>query len=158
MSAGVFALLVSLLLYVRFTRDNARGEKSLAWPTTSGRIVQSRIEVREHRTQPTDYVDFIEYEYSANGQTYRGRSVDLRIRNVNDRAAMQAFIASYPEGRQVPVHYDPQNPDDALLVAGPASETSGPRLMLSWILLPLGVGLIAFGWWAGRARLNARKL
>ena len=152
LATGVLALFVSLILNVRFTRDNARGENSLAWPTTSGRVTQSRIEVREHRTQPTDYVDFIEYEYSVNGRMYRGRTVDLRIRNVHDRAAMQAFVSSYPVGRQVPVHYDPQNPNDALLVVGPANETSGPRLLLARILLPVGMGLIAFGWWTGRVR------
>ena len=88
---------LSLIVYLKFTWDNARGEKSLAWPTAPGRITQSRIQV-------------IEYEYSVGGRVYRNRNVDLQIRDSHERGAMRAFVNSYPVGKAMTAHYDPQNP------------------------------------------------
>jgi hypothetical protein len=147
-------MIASLILHLRFTRDNQRGEQSLAWPVTPGRITQSRLEVRQHRIQATEYVDNIEYDYTVAGRAYRGRSVDLRIRNVNNLAAMRAFVDSYREGQQVPVHFDPANPEDALLVPGPVPETAAPRLLASTILLSAGVCLGFLAWWTGRRKVN----
>jgi hypothetical protein len=146
-SGGAFLMFVAVILYIRFTRDNARGEKSLSWPVAAGRITKSRIEVRTHRTTSTDYLDQIEYEYTVQGQMRRGGMVDLQIRDVSNRAAMQAFVDSYPVGKQVQVHYDPDDPDWALLIPGPSLETSGPRLLLAKILFPLGLGLIVVPFW-----------
>jgi uncharacterized protein DUF3592 len=145
-------LFASLILHLRFTRDNQRGEQSLAWPVTPGRITQSRLDVRQHRIQATEYIDNIEYEYTVAGRVYRARSVDLRIRNVNNLAAMREFVDSYRIGQPVPVHYDPANPEDALLVPGPVPKTAAPRLLASRILLSAGACLGFFAWWTGRGR------
>jgi len=149
--AGSFALFASLILHLRFTRDNARGEKSLTWPTTQGRVVRSHLEVSEHRTQRTDYDDYIEYEYTVAGRTYRSRNVDLQIRNRNDPASIQAFVDSYKVDQQVIVHYDPGQPSEALLIAGPATETSAPRLLWSRILFAVGLILIVAAFLVGRS-------
>jgi hypothetical protein len=152
LTAGVLALFVSLILYLRFSRDDARGERSLAWPTTNGHITQSRLDVREHRTQSAEYVDLIDYEYTVGGRPFHGQTVDLQVRNVNDRAAMQAFVDSYTAGQEVSVHYDPQDPSRALLIPGVAPGTSGPRLLLSKILLAVGLLLIIVPLWLGRTK------
>lgn len=153
---AVVVLFASLILHLRFTRDNRHGEQSLAWPVTPGRITQSRLDIRQHRIQATEYVDNIEYEYTVAGRVYRARSVDLRIRNVKNLAAMRAFVDSYREEQQVPVHYDPANPEDALLVPGPVPETTAPRLMAARILLAAGVCFVILAWWTAR-RANIRK-
>jgi hypothetical protein len=75
LTAGVLALFVSLILYLRFSREDAQGP-----------ITQSRLDVREHRTQSTE------------------------IRDVNDRAAMQAFVDSYNVGQEVTVHWRSAGP------------------------------------------------
>jgi hypothetical protein len=142
-SAGALLLLTSSILYLRFTRDNALGGKSLSWPVSAGRITQSRIVAHQHRTQATDYSDWIEYEYVVRGQAYRGRRVDLAVRDMNDLSVIQALVNSYQPGQEVQVHYDPDNPAEALLVAGPARGTSGPRLLAAKICAPLGLVLIA---------------
>jgi hypothetical protein len=157
LAAGTLVLFVSLILYLRFTRDNAHGEKSLTWPVTPGRITESRIEVREHRTTATDYDDVIEYEYTVSNRVYRNRAVDLKIRDWHDRVAIRAFVDSYPVGKEVAVHYDPENPGDALLVAGPALETSGPRLLAAKILLPAGLVLLVLPLWIGKRNKSSNS-
>jgi len=144
--SGVFLLGIALLIHVRFSRDDEGGGSTWKWPATPGRVIDSRIEIRLHRTQPADYADRILYEYTVKGRVYHSQAVDLQARDVRDRSAMYALVAAYPTGKAVTVWYDPANPSHALLVPQTGGANSDPRLLTARLIAAAGACLLALPW------------
>jgi hypothetical protein len=106
----------------RTTKKNKTAEK---WPTVPGVIIgaelDSYVKYDDDGDASTMYTPLITYEYEVEGQVYS-----------NNRVRVQAFVATnmqsvsskkleeYPVGGAVEVHYDPLNPEDALLEINPS--------------------------------------
>lgn len=88
-----------------------RGRASLAWPTAQGEIVRSDI-VRGRRSGEA----VIRYAYTVDGRAYEGwRKYFIRR---GDGRTRSDWVRQYPEGRTVPVHYDPDDPEISALEPG----------------------------------------
>jgi Protein of unknown function (DUF3592) len=133
----------AFFLYV-FYADH-RDRPSLQWPSASGKIVQCQQE-SHHGTHSTDYSLNVTYTYTLNGHDYIGHrvapwSVDLEELNNNQRPS--AFAAAHPVGSRVSVYYEPQHPDNAVLLPGPDEPGNRKFMLCGYIALFGGVLLVA---------------
>lgn len=98
------------------------GLLSLRWPTASGII--SRSEVVASRGTYTSWRVELEYDFSVNGRTYFGKLISFKAKVFSNPKAAQRFIGNYPIGKQVNVHYLPNDPRHSVLVPGPTLMTA----------------------------------
>ena len=91
-----------------------------SWPTTVGTVLSSHVTQEKKRdkngSMSTEYRRSIEYEYSVRESTFRSR----RIGKGSEPAyylkdSCERALTLYPEGGAVTVHYDPNDPSDAVL-------------------------------------------
>jgi hypothetical protein len=99
-------------------RDRRRSRAALAWPSTAGRIVESRV---EEKRLPGDRPDVrfaprIAYEYAVDGRTYRSEQITFAgaFWTLAPQGAA-AKVARYPAGKDVTVYYNPRRPAESVL-------------------------------------------
>ena len=141
----------------------ADGAASEHWTETKGRVVASGVETRrdvgatDGPAAPRRYEHrpAVRYTYTAGGATYTADRVrfgeNTAERGEGARARAQAEADRYPEGQDVSVFYDPDDPSRAVLEPG--------RQSTPWILI---VGLLASGMgvallWSGLRVRRARR-
>lgn len=116
-------------------RDQAVASRS--WPATEGRIVRSTLE-ESRKDGKTHYSADIGYEYQLDGRTLTGSRVWIGdAYSSSPGNEFRTAVKRYPVGRQVQVHYDPQDPTESVLEPGPT--WSGSLLFL------IGLGVLAIG-------------
>ncbi len=96
--------------------------KSLKWPTVPGIMMQadpiSRTRRSSRHTRTVYFAD-ITYTYLVNDQRHVGHRVSLwNPQLASDRLEVQGFVGRHPVGSLVEVHYDPQQPGQAVLIPG----------------------------------------
>jgi hypothetical protein len=109
----------------------ARGRRTLAWPSVEGVIEESRLASEEDDTLPK-----IVFSYTVAEHRYR---CDTKL--PGDAALSpdlaESRVNKYPAGRQVRVHYNPLQPDQATLEPGPARD--------DWLIFSLGLAAAVLG-------------
>ena len=90
--------------------------------TTTGTVQTSEIEtytrVRPALWGQTEYEPNVSYTYTVDGSRYRSSQVYVgHYSSSNSGRRMATATANYTEGETVQVHYAPDDPDDAFLVA-----------------------------------------
>ena len=112
-----------------------------SWSSAMGTVLASYLERRSSSDGSTNY-PVVQYSYQVGGQMYQGAKIAPGM-EVGGTGAGKV-VNRYPQGAQVMVFYDPNNPSDAVL------EKKAPAQWLMWLLLVIfdvmlcGMG-IAFG-------------
>jgi hypothetical protein len=84
------------------------------WPAAPGTIIGAEVRVAPGSDEEPFYEAVVRYAYTVQGQEYEGAQDDLTyVSNAQDAA--QAIMARYQVGASVPVYYDPQAPQRALI-------------------------------------------
>ncbi len=84
------------------------------WPAAPGTIIGAEVRVAPGSDEEPFYEAVVRYAYTVQGQEYEGAQDDLTyVGNAQDAA--QAIMARYQVGASVPVYYDPQAPQRALI-------------------------------------------
>jgi hypothetical protein len=99
----------------RSQQAKALREASQTWPTTTGKVLKSRAEVRGGRRARV--YPYIVYEYAVNGQSYESdhvRANDKLWRGYSSRDAYDT-VDRYPAGATVTVYYNPADPQQSAL-------------------------------------------
>jgi hypothetical protein len=111
------AVFGGLFWYIRRGSQNAQAvnQAALSWPSTTGTVVKSRVEVSggDH----TSVSPRIIYQYEVNGTLYQAERIkagDVHMRISTSRGAYD-MVDRYPEGAAVTVFYNPMNPAEAAL-------------------------------------------
>ncbi|HKY55001.1 MAG TPA: DUF3592 domain-containing protein [Anaerolineales bacterium] len=97
------------------------------WPSTMGTVNSSYLERRSSSEGGSTNYPVVHYSYQVGGQSYQGTKLAPGP-EVGGTGAGKA-VARYPEGAQVMVFYNPENPSDAVL------ERKAPAQWLMWLLL-----------------------
>jgi hypothetical protein len=132
----------AFFLYVFYANHHDR--PSLQWPGVPGKIMQCDRETH-HSTHSTDYSVNVSYTYTVSNHEYIGHriapwSVDLDALDSNQRTS--AFATAYPVGSPVTVYYDPQHPDNAVLLPGPDEAGNQKFMRCGYIALVGGILLV----------------
>lgn len=122
-------LLVALWLGGHALADRLRAGAMARWPVARGKVALTGLdsERRIHRhAARLVHLPTIAYRYSAGGADHIGS----RISNVEpvfeQEAEAEHFLARFPAGAAVDVHYNPAAPNEALL--DPRAPDLRPRL------------------------------
>jgi hypothetical protein len=116
---GGFFLLAGAILLFFAIRTRRKSNASMAWPSTTGQI--STASVRQNSSTDEDghvnftYSPVVEYDFSVNGQAFKGRRINYGITASPTKEAAQKEVDRFSVGRQVTVFYNPEKPGEAVL-------------------------------------------
>jgi hypothetical protein len=155
LAAGV----VVLYFGVQIIRN---GFASRNWPDTPGTIQSTAIQTKTNRTSggksKTSYTAKITYRYEVSGKSYSNSTIGFGKSQYSSskKSKTEKYLGQYPQGKQVAVYFDPQNPGKAVLEAG---FTAG-----AFLINAAGVFFVAIGFVSlvarrkNRHRLSIRHL
>lgn len=111
----------SVFMYFKLRRER---EASAKWPTTQGAIVLAQVVSEESREEDSDgdtryvtrYRPEVSFAYRVEGQDYSTNTWKTGMTALySDTAEAERVTAKYPKGRAVTVHYNPDEPNIAVL-------------------------------------------
>lgn len=127
-------LIIALFSYNAYATRMA----SKTWPTANGVIIQSEIEAHTSTSSedPEKEETFtsalkIAYEYRVDGNRFKGTKIALSSPSGN----AQQLVARYPKGKSLPVYYNPDKPQQAVLVPGGPGFNAVPYFFAGTFLL-----------------------
>lgn len=149
--AGVFCgaiCLVGLVLFGGGIRALLRASGSRHWPTAPGKVVESGVATRVVRAaspgeselptkDQTVHRPVVRYEYTVKSIVFSSNDIGFGATESSSSARASELAARFPVGKEVVVHYDPQDPSEACLEPGLQGTT--------YIPLAVGVGMTALG-------------
>jgi hypothetical protein len=132
MTFGIVALiavpiiLIALVVLFFALRGRRKVRASMNWNETIGTVLFSEVEERRSYSSESgttiSYYPKIVYEYQVMGQRYQSQRFNLGEVGIGNYNKVAAKTAQYPQGGQVPVYYNPDNPQEAVLErAAPSS-------------------------------------
>lgn len=112
------AILGGVFYWLTKRRGSAKAanQASLSWPSTTGKVLKSRVEV-----SGGDYTSVsprVVYEYEVSGTTYQNghiRAGDRVLGSGWSSRDAYSTVDRYPEGARVTVYYNPANPAESAL-------------------------------------------
>ena len=126
---------------------------SRSWPSVDGRVLSKSIEVKKFRDRDggktRKYTPTVSYQYTVDGQTYRGNRLRINVWRYKKRNAAAIALERLTSNGQCLVYYDADHPDRSLLTVG-----------FTWgdFLLPsLGIIFCFFGCVGGRLMLAGSR-
>ena len=115
----VFVLVGGLLLFFG-VRQLMRANASQAWPAVTGVVTVAELgkHMCHDRDDTTTYSADISYDYVVNDRTYVNGVVNFGAVQTSDPSTARRVLKRYPVGLQVPVYYNPADPQEAVLEPG----------------------------------------
>lgn len=90
------------------------------WPQVTGKVVSSEVRSTLMETTKTKYLAYwpeVQYEYKVGTVRYSGNRVRFTQHGM-DEAESKRVVTQYPVGKAVPVYYNPNDPEAAVLEKG----------------------------------------
>lgn len=139
---GLIFVVVGLVLLLVSISQRKKAKAAEAWPTVPGVVLSSGLQENhhydssDHRTE-INYEPVVQYQYSLMGQNYTGTHISFGNMSYDYRTASKK-IAPYPQGTPVTVHYDPNNPTNAVL----ETKAAGGVMLLIMGILFMVIGIV----------------
>jgi len=108
-----------------------KGRKTRHWPSVQGTIKESSPPLESDYFTP-----HIVYAYQVAGQEFQ-RRYRFPGGTLPSEELVATTLNTYPQGKNVAVFYDPENPGHGLLQAGPCKD--------DWFVFAIGVFTLVFG-------------
>jgi hypothetical protein len=141
---GAIAIAIGVALYVSQFRQGLRATASKRWPVSPGTVIASALE--KSPDGRWRYRAAVQYRYRAGGKEYQSDRI-FWGGNEGRQKHIASVIAAYPQGSKVSVHYDPQNPAEAVL--DPAQHIgSRPLVLYAMAMITLGLFVLTGGVYA----------
>jgi hypothetical protein len=143
---GFFFLAGALLLFFTL-RTRKKSSASLSWPSTTGTILSSTVR-RNSSTDEDGHTNYsfspiVEYDYSVSGQAFKGKRVHYGITPSTSMSTAQKEADRFTPGMQVPVFYNPDKPNEAVLEKKEVTSKVGLILGVVFMALTLCTCLIS---------------
>jgi hypothetical protein len=102
-------------IWSRAKQRDAVRTAALAWQTTTGRVLKSRVEVSGGDNASVS--PRVVYAYDVNGRAYQSDQIRAgdKIMTISSSGDAYQTIDRYPAGSIVTVYYNPANPQEAAL-------------------------------------------
>ena len=114
---GMFFILSGLVLYFIYFAKLEQARVRCSWPITAGVVDTSKVAGKRA------FRPIITYGYFVNGKAYQD-STDLDVPGFGGRMnrldAAETLAKQYHKGKELAVYYNPENPHESLLRAGPS--------------------------------------
>jgi len=149
------AILVGVGAFVQYGMQRQQIGASMRWPTVLGRITDIGI-VAEQRQEDDDddsrvrirtvYRSDVQYAYAVNGREFHSNAWKWGwTAFYPDEASARAPVAKYTVGASVPVFYNPENPEEAILEPG-NKDGRGAQLVFGAIFAVAGAVMFWAFW------------
>lgn len=145
--AEAFGILGTLLLpvaawaYATMRLEQARAVLSRSWPTVPGKIDTSDVSARTSYRSGRFWALDVRYVYRVGGGDHVGTRLAFAPRWIGSQYTVDDLARRYPVGATAAVHYDPDQPDEAVLETGEQLATQ--RLLAVWVCLSVvAIGVI----------------
>ena len=102
-----------LVIYGLYQR--AKVQASQNWPQVLGKVICANLK-KMSDTEGTTYEAEVQYEYIVNGVRHIGKRIGFIRRTYVRSQRAEEERNQYPVNSSVAVYFDPDNPDDAVLV------------------------------------------
>jgi hypothetical protein len=135
---GAIAFAIGGAVYVVQFRQGLRADASKKWPTSRGTVVSSALEKSPGKRWR--YRAAVQYRYRVTGKDYEAGRV-FWAGNEGRQKHMASVVSRYPAGSTVPIHYDPQNPAEAVL---DPTQNVGSRPLVLYAMGMMTLGLFSF--------------
>lgn len=127
--------------------DAVKTSNAADWPRADALVITSTL-VKGCRGN-VQFLPDVRYQYVVDGQTYTGRRIAYGVQACGSDSSAAIALRPYPEGRRVPVFYNPKAPGDAVL------EVGRPGAVI-WASAPLFILMILA--WGGLAYYFGRRV
>ncbi|BBO76634.1 hypothetical protein DSCW_40510 [Desulfosarcina widdelii] len=125
---------------------------SKSWPNVTGSIVQSEIEKQtstsgegaDKKTTVKEYPK-IAYQYHIDGHQYKS----AKISYLSSIGSARQVVSRYPQGKTIPVYYNPDKPEQAVLVPGNPKFNYVPYFFAGFFIF---FGAVLLSHWRKKAR------
>ncbi|WP_424629281.1 DUF3592 domain-containing protein [Bradyrhizobium sp. SYSU BS000235] len=114
--------------FVQYGMQRKQITASMRWPTVLGKITEVGIVAEERREDDADdartrtttvYRSDVQYAYAVGGREFHSNAWKWGWTALYpDEASARGPIAKYATGASVPVFYNPENPEEAILEPG----------------------------------------
>jgi hypothetical protein len=120
--AGALLALVLVIRRIALQAVKQKIREAQAWPSTEGLVLVS--EVRDEGGE-NGWRAHVSYRYEVAGRVYENSRIAVAVEYGREGfQAHQELAGRFPEGTQVTVYYNPQNPADAALIKGDPNSPS----------------------------------
>lgn len=135
---GAIAFAIGAALYVAQLRQGLRADASKRWPTTAGIITASALEQLPQNKRR--YRAAVRYSYQVGAKEYDTDRI-FWGGTEGRRRHMASVVDTYPAGSTVPVHYNPQDPAEAVI---DPTQHIGSRALVVYAMAMMTLGLFTF--------------
>ena len=90
---------------------------SESWPVTDGEILSSNVRI-DNDDDGTAYFGDVTFRYVVDDVVYTSDTVSFGQYGSSNRSHAEGIVTRYPTGNGVTVHYDPADPETAVLEPG----------------------------------------
>ncbi|ADI02888.1 DUF3592 domain-containing protein [Syntrophothermus lipocalidus] len=114
-----FIMLAGIAVTIWGARIVYQALASLSWPSCPGRVVSSQVKDISHepRDGPSYWAEVV-YRYTVDGKEYTSENVFFGQYSSGSPGPARRLVDRYPAGKEVTVHYAPDNPALAVLEIG----------------------------------------
>ena len=124
-----------------FYKNNQMQKRNIGnetWPTVEGKILKSEVVQQYFFLQQYSYEPRIHYSYSVEGKTYESDSISMRFLSSKSADTVQEVVGNYPAGSQATVYYNPDDPEESVLIPGVSVGTSVAPILFLVMIFVLG--------------------
>jgi hypothetical protein len=123
-------------------RNRRKGAESNNWPSAAGSIARTWVgestSTDEDGFSSTSYTPQVEYQYQVGSNTYTSKKISFgAIRSYGTQRRAMKDLEAYPVNAHVQVFYNPQKPDEAVLVRGTKGTLLGIILGIFFMLIAI---------------------
>lgn len=154
----VLFILTSAWNFISSVTHFVQAKRTKTWSETTGEVISYNIKTREEHDDhgtTTYYSPTLKYAYKADGQSYEGGHIAYNALEYSTRDAANRVVAQLNADGQIPVYYNPGDPQQSVLVRGVlVSDTAYQRMGLYFVFLmtiatTFGLFLAAERGWTG---------
>ncbi len=145
-------------VYFNFRSTYELGEAARHWPLAKGRVIHAKVETSSYVRGSSKYSrkvtvevfrPALQYDYAPEvpgPRLRRGSDVLWGLGWLHEREKAEAILTRYPVGSEIQVHYDPRDPQTAVIEPG-----SDPNVVeemqqaLQWLAINGSIGLLLAG-------------
>jgi hypothetical protein len=140
LTLGATCFPFAVFVFGRGAWNQMRARASVDWPTVMGKIERSRAEYGTGIFSGYYYLA-LSYRYAVGGRDYHGTKVFFGAPRYGRKALAQALADKYPEGSDVTVRYEPNDPATAVLDSFDAKVWDDALPMILLLVAPFIVAL-----------------
>lgn len=128
-----FVLAIGVAILTLGVSTLLRSADTANWPTTNGVVINSTYEKQvagSNNHYPDGYIYWprVTYEYEVSGRTYSSSRISTADWSMS-YGAVQQVLSQYTIGTKIKAHYDPNDPNEAVLQTSVGTNTYIPTIL-----------------------------